>query len=674
MHFLYPTFLWALGALAIPIIIHLFHFRRFKKVYFTNVHLLKELKEETSTRSRLRNIVILLTRLLALALLVLAFAQPILSDTAKQQKKNHVVTVILDNSFSMNALKSEVPLLTRAKDQAETIVQSYGETDQYLLITPDLSTKHLRLVDQKTVLDFIQELRSTASVTSLEELTSVAHRIIPRDEQIQKEIYILSDFQQNISSYKETIDSSYSVNLLPLRAVQENNVAIVSARFDAPVPMINVVNKLLVDIQNFSNSEQAVQLSMNYQGQNRPQGVAQIAPNSSVTDTINILLDRAGWHKVELRIEDYPVTFDDQLFVAFNIKPDYNILSIYDQRINTYVDKAFSASDNYSIQQQSLAQLKYDQFSRQDLIILDDLRSIGSGLNAELIKYVNDGGNLLVFPSASGDITEFNRLLSGLGADRLASLDTEEKQVSRINMDEFIFNDVFESRRRNMRLPLVKSHYRVTNNPRAIKESILTYRDGSDYLTKYNHGKGQLFLCVAPLDVEANELVTNAEIFIPLLYKMAISTSSQESLYYTISDNEIIPVANIGNAGQGNYVVTGPSEFIPNIIANNNQSIIDVRDQVSSSGFYNLDLEERTIMPIAFNYSRTESDMTYSDMNQVRVDMGDHVKIVGDTAMASLSSYINTKNSGVQLWRWCLILALVFLLIETILLRTWKQS
>ena len=44
--FLYPSFLWALLFVAAPIILHLFNFRKFKKVYFSNVSLLKEIKEE----------------------------------------------------------------------------------------------------------------------------------------------------------------------------------------------------------------------------------------------------------------------------------------------------------------------------------------------------------------------------------------------------------------------------------------------------------------------------------------------------------------------------------------------------------------------------------------------------------------------------------------------------
>ena len=89
MQFIYPQILWALLALAIPVIIHLFHFRRFKKVYFTNVKFLKEIKEEKSTRNKLRNLLVLICRLLAYAFIIFAFAQPFISknETTKTGKK-----------------------------------------------------------------------------------------------------------------------------------------------------------------------------------------------------------------------------------------------------------------------------------------------------------------------------------------------------------------------------------------------------------------------------------------------------------------------------------------------------------------------------------------------------------------------------------------------------------
>jgi len=141
MQFLYPTFLWALGALAIPVIIHLFHFRRFKKVYFTNVHLLKELKEETSTRSRLKSLLILLARCAALAMLIFAFAQPLIKSGEAVDERNNAVEIFIDNSWSMQARDAEVPLLTLVKDRAREIVSSYDESDRYLILTHDLEAE-----------------------------------------------------------------------------------------------------------------------------------------------------------------------------------------------------------------------------------------------------------------------------------------------------------------------------------------------------------------------------------------------------------------------------------------------------------------------------------------------------------------------------------------------------
>ncbi|MFI5136035.1 MAG: BatA domain-containing protein, partial [Chitinophagales bacterium] len=65
MSFLYPAFLFALGAIAIPIIIHLFNFRRYKTIYFSNTKFLREVKEKTDSRTQLKHLLVLLCRILA---------------------------------------------------------------------------------------------------------------------------------------------------------------------------------------------------------------------------------------------------------------------------------------------------------------------------------------------------------------------------------------------------------------------------------------------------------------------------------------------------------------------------------------------------------------------------------------------------------------------------------
>src|SRR5690606_457095 len=118
MQFLYPAFLWALTALAIPIILHLFYFRRYKKIYFSNLRFLREVKEETSARNRLRNLLILLSRLLAFACLILAFAQPIIPVSQALKSGIRNVSIFLDNSFSMQSFGEALSLFDLGRQKA----------------------------------------------------------------------------------------------------------------------------------------------------------------------------------------------------------------------------------------------------------------------------------------------------------------------------------------------------------------------------------------------------------------------------------------------------------------------------------------------------------------------------------------------------------------------------
>ena len=95
MQFVNPGFLFGLFAIAIPVIIHLFNFRRFRKVYFTNVEFIQELKKETQKQSRLKHLLILLLRILAIVALVLAFARPYIPV------KENVIRALERNSVSI---------------------------------------------------------------------------------------------------------------------------------------------------------------------------------------------------------------------------------------------------------------------------------------------------------------------------------------------------------------------------------------------------------------------------------------------------------------------------------------------------------------------------------------------------------------------------------------------
>ena len=131
MHFKYPEILYFLFLLIVPILVHLFQFRRFKKEYFTNVQFLKELSVQTRKSSTLKKWLLLVTRLLLLTFIIIAFAQPYFPAKDSTSASNEMY-IILDNSFSMQAKGQKGELLRRA---VQELLEEIPENTRFSLLT-----------------------------------------------------------------------------------------------------------------------------------------------------------------------------------------------------------------------------------------------------------------------------------------------------------------------------------------------------------------------------------------------------------------------------------------------------------------------------------------------------------------------------------------------------------
>ncbi len=678
MEFLSPGFLWALLALAIPVIIHLFYFRRFKKVYFTNVRFLKEVKEETSARRKLRNFLVLLARLLALAFLVFAFAQPFIRQDADIKKGEKRVSIFIDNSFSMSALSEDVPLVEKAKQRAREIVEAYQPEDRFQILTNDFEGRHQFMVSREDALNFIDEVKVSPSVKKMSQILERQLQAINRSENAQnaenKNSYIISDFQRNVTDFGSFRDSTLDVNLIPLQSVQEQNISLDSAWFDAPVQMINQTNTLVIQLKNYSSQDaENIRLSLRHEGQTKPIGTLSIPAGATVTDTINMTIQRTGWHEAELNITDYPVQFDDKYYFTFNVDEEINILVINETNANKYLNASFEGINYFKITNQSSQNINYSSFPDYNLIVLNGLNSVSTGLSSELNQYVFNGGNVLTFPGANANLDSYRSYLSTFPANELQAFEKQERKVSNINTEEFIFKDVFENANSNIRLPVTQGNFGLTRYASRKEEPILRYRDGSIFIAKYARGQGHLYLATSPLDSEYNDLVRNGDIFIPMLYKMAISTAKESKIAYTIGQDELIEADNRVTSAELVYKMKGRAEeFIPEQRIIGQKVLLGINGQIKEAGFYDLFLDaEQNLAKYGFNFNRQESELGYYNPTDL-ADLNTSFSIIDNTAAASLTPIIGERSQGIPLWRWCVILALIFLGIEALLLRFWR--
>ncbi len=675
MQFLYPTFLFALFTLAIPIILHLFYFRRFKRVYFTNVRFLREVKEETSARSRLRNLLVLLMRLLTLLFLVLAFAQPFIPQDTEVKQGRKGVSIFMDNSFSMTAMSQNAPLLERARQRAREIVQAYSEEDEFQILTNDFEGRHQRLVSKEDALGLIEEIKISPATRELSKVLARQQQALRTGKAESQIAYIVSDFQKNITDLNTFQDTTLEINLVPLQAVQERNVGVDSVWFDSPVQMLNQTNNLLVSVRNYSQEAiDNVRLSIRYEGQTKPVGTLSIPPLSARVDTVPITILRTGWHDGELALTDYPVQFDDKFFFAFNVAEVVRVLLINDNAPNVYLDAAFTGMPGFKADNQLSRNINYAAFPSYQLIVLQDLPTISSGLASELRQYVNNGGNVLVFPSRQADINAYRSFLAAFPAADFQIFEELERSVGTINMEEFVFQDVFENRSANLKLPVTKGNFRSSRNAIRGEESLLTYRDGSAFLSKYRIGQGNLYLCAAPLNEQYSNLAQSGEIFVPMLYKMAISSARAQKIAYTIGRDESIEADHTMSATEAVYKLRGASgEFIPEQRIIGSKVFLGIGNQILQAGFYDMFLSaDTTLAKYAFNYDRKESVLDYFTPTELRAQVGAAANVIDIMETAALTAKIEERSRGIVLWRWCLLLALLFIAAEVLLLRFWK--
>lgn len=675
MQFLHPLFLFATAAVLVPVIIHLFYFRRYKKVYFTNVSFLKELKEETSVRSRLRNLLVLTLRCLAVLALVFAFAQPFIAkkdeETSNQPK---FVSIYIDNSLSMTALNEEVDLLERSKETARSIIRAYRKDDQFNVLTNRLDYRSRSLLDKEAALSMIDDVFHEASMLKLSNVIDFQEEIFAKSKGQREHVaYLISDFQKGMGEGISLVDTLVDTYFIPVRSSVLNNVAIDSVWFERPVLIQNQNSKLFVSVTNYGDEDtENTRLSYTENGENKPLGQLNIPSGGQVIDTISIAFEQAGYQHLAIQISDYPVQFDDTFHVAFDVQRTFKILHLIDAK-RSDVASAFKSSSQIDVSSVQVSQMDYGNINEYDLIVVDELMEMSSGMISTLDAYLNAGGNMFFIPKAENISNSVINYLSSYQIS-LNDWNTSKQEVGRVNTQSYIFSDVFENTSTNFYLPSTSGSYQI-NSGRA-KESVMTYRNGLDYLSAFAIGTGNFYLLNAPLQKQYNSLVDNPSIFVPMMYKMASSSNENKEVAYTIGQDDLLNIRIESDQSDADGVYSlnnGSYEFIPAQQYVSGMLDLNVYGQINNSGTYTLkDANGEEQAELAYNYDRLESDLNYLTEGELKQIFDDQIDIMSYSDKANIKELVEENERGLRLWTLFLIIALLLLLGESLVLRFWK--
>ncbi|HZY35140.1 MAG TPA: BatA domain-containing protein, partial [Mucilaginibacter sp.] len=634
---------------------------------------LKEVQEQQSSRRNLKERLILAARMLALLFLVLAFARPYVPGrNAANSGKQQAVSIFVDNSYSMETLNRDGSLLDEAKRRAKEIAAAYSLNDRFQLLTQDFEGRHQRLLSRQEFDDAVDTLKISPQSRTLQQIIDRQQGLLHMHREQPGSIYIISDFQKNMADGRPVrTDTGIAVNLVQVKANTLPNVAVDSAAMLSAIHRPGDGEKLVVRLHNYSaETAEKIPLKVTINGEQKALGSYTINPRAVQYDTLSFSGLQAGWQRAEISLQDNPVTFDNQFYFAFEVEQQMSILLVDGGTPNPYLKAVFTADPFFNAHRVPDGNVDYASLNTYPVIILSDVNAISTGLSQQLKTYVSKGGTLLVFPAANADLVSYKGFLQSLNAAYPEKLVVADAKVASLNLQNPVFKNIFENFPQNPDLPAVKKYFQISSRS---GESLMTLPGRQPFWSEYNSGKGKVYVAAVALNEDFSNLPRHA-LFVPVMFRIALLSGHDQPLAYTLGGEESIEVPPVQTSEKELLkLVKGGLSIIPEAKQIEGSTLLYTADQLQQPGIYDLKKQDSTVAALAFNNNRSESDLTYFTSAEL-AKLAPGAKPVLEAGSGSLKNLLAETNFGLQLWKLCIILALIFLGAEILLIRYFRTD
>ena len=671
MNFIAPEFLYALGFLAIPILIHLFNFRRYKTVQFSQVRFLKSIKKQTQSTSRLKHLIVLACRCLALAALVFAFAQPYLtSNKSVEVSGKKGVVVYIDNSFSMQASAEVGSLLDDAKNKAITIANAYNESDQFQLHTNRFDANEQSWLNKEAFIDQLQQVDFSANYRTMD---AVINRLnsAENDDELNLDFYLIGDLQK--SSYQVTNEQdSATFYVVPVQSQVQQNSWIKAFKSFQPfhLPSMNESFNLKVQ-QNEDGERDQINGKLFLNDEFKNPFIIEMDRDSAEKE-INFTNPKSNQVLGKVAIKDYPVIFDDTFYFSYPTDRNIEVYHLFEDIDNKSMSSLFSEDSLIEFESTTIKNINYSKLKTANLVVLENSRSLSTGLISELTSFIKDGGTVLFLPASNMDVVSINSFANQFGVAGYVREIKDTVRVNQLNSKASLFNNVFEETPTNINYPVSYHSWIIREDQNSISEQLIAYANGSSFLKKYEINSGALFLCASNLNRNASNLGKHA-LFVPTLYNMALQSARRIQTSYQMDDSKI--VLNAVQASESPIKFKkGDYEWIPKQKWKENSVDIFLNNAITEPGFYSVIQNDKVIEQLAFNYNRNESDLEQFTIKEFKLQAeqkGLLIEFLNGDAESLLAS-INALGKAEGLWKYFIILSLIFIALEILFLRILK--
>lgn len=686
MKFLYPTFLFALFTIALPIIIHLFSFKRYKTVYFSNVGFLQNIKKESKKKSRLKQLLILIARILTLTFLVFAFSQPYIPNNKDAQKNpSQLVAIYIDNSFSMNARSENGQILEIARNKALEICEAYPAGTKYKLFTNELKPKHQHALNKEQFIQQVSEIKATPVVIPL----SLIHNRFDNEQLVNKEktdknLYFISDFQRAITDTENFTRSNLFTYYIPLTPGEVANLYIDSCWVEVPAHRLGQEEQVFVKIKNSSDQDyQNLPLKLYLNDSLKSITNFSVAADEEIVADLKYQNNTSGPQKGKIEITDYPFTHDNNWYISYNVEKNLKALAVFNNSKESleglsYLKALFQNDDYVILDEMNSKSLRVNKLKEYNTIFLLNLDELATGFMNELEQVVKSGTSIVLFPGINAEQTVLNRFLSQLGAAQIIGTDSTSQKISDIEFENDFYKNVFRKREENPILPQIPEHFVFSRNIRSKGTNLLSFQNGDVALSQLDVELGKLWTFAFSLHAN-NESFARDVLFVPTIYNITLNSLPKQEIsfivgqntFYNLPPNKEIDLAStieIENLATGN-------KFIPSKTISGQDTRLGFSKQIQNDGHFKITSDNEELASMAFNYNRKESELSYFSSKELQKQL-ELAQLSNATIISDIDKNFNelfdTIQNGKQLWKFFILFALLFVCFEICIARFMK--
>ncbi|MEZ4691670.1 MAG: BatA domain-containing protein [Ignavibacteria bacterium] len=722
MTFLNPGLLLGLFAIAIPILIHLLNLRKIRKVDFSTLMFLKEIQKSKMRRIKLKQLLLLLLRVLAIIFIVLSFSNPVYEGIAGNgENGNTTAIIVLDDSYSMTARDDKGLYLTQAKDAVKKILESHNESDNiYFVKTSDLDIKN---TDQKFIFDNFRELKDSLEKVKPSyktadniQIMNYASGIFKNSNDKNKELYLISDFQKNNFNnsdqkyFEDMADFPVNVFLIKTGSRIPNNLSLDSFSIETKILEKDKDTKVKIFLNNHSQyNVRNKTVNLYIDNVLVSEKAADAASFEKKELEFNFKPGRSGYlsgmiELVQSEFGEDELSQDNKYYFTLFIPGKFKIGILEDpSRDHKYIELAIrSASQILSDSINRSSELfEINLFSSvnnsifgNEIIFISGKNRFTEDESVLLNDYISKGGGVFMFPGNDADINNYNNVLfSKINSVKFGNINNDENinsslKFERINFENPLLAEVFSNKdlnettdRFNIESPVIRSYYDLFGNENS--NSIITFSNDRPFLIESNISAGKIIVSSLPLSPEFSDLVSKS-IFLPLIIRSIYYLSNNFSYQteYIVGRSNLLtlnkPVNVTGIITPDNLRLDLSKEtdltsdgkvktnyfFLPYLKETKETGIYELTDSSESKYLFALNGDPRESNPDIYNEDEILEFFNSPGIRSVRfIDDNDNI-----------TSEIVTAESGLSLWKYFLICAVLFILAEMFLSKKIENS